>query len=72
MKTSPIKRFAISIALMAPIGIFVSLVNEWMAFSDGVSFLTLAAAGTICSMIVLHGSPLSRRRHPRRRQGRHV
>jgi hypothetical protein len=73
MKASPIRRFAISMALMTPVGILVSLMNEWMAFSYGVSFLTLAAVGTVFSMIALHGSPLGwLRRHPRGRQGRHA
>lgn len=74
MKAFPIKRFTICMALMTPVGILASLVNEWMAWSYGVSFLTLAAVGTVFSMVALHGNPLTLfRRHPQRqRHGRHV
>lgn len=66
MKAFPIKRFAICMALMTPVGILVSLANEWMAWSYGVSFLTLATVGTVFSMAALHGNPLTwLRRHPR-------
>jgi hypothetical protein len=73
MKASPIRRVAIYMALMIPVGILVSLMNEWMALSYGVSFLTLAAVGTFFSMVALHGSPHGwLRRHARGRHGRHA
>ncbi|HEX5712340.1 MAG TPA: hypothetical protein VFX85_03385 [Solirubrobacterales bacterium] len=70
MKASPIKRFAISMGLLTPVGLLVSLMNVWMDFSYGVSFLTLAATGVLFSMIVLHGNPRYWfHRRPRQQRG---
>lgn len=72
MKFSALRRFAASMALMIPVGIIISLLNVWMAWGDGVSFLTLAAVGTVFSMAALYGNPLTRRRRPERRNRRHA